>query len=98
MPAAESTLPLPLSLPVVGADLQVPLVGGEVVRYVNLDYAASAPCLRAVADQVSALLSWYSSVHRGAGFASTVATEALRSARAAVAAFVGARRDDLVVF
>ena len=29
-------------LPVVGADLSVPLVTGEQVGYVNLDYAASA--------------------------------------------------------
>lgn len=87
-----------LPLPVVGADLSVPLVTGEQVGYVNLDYAASAPCLRSVLDAVSALLPWYSSVHRGAGFASTVTTELHAAARRAVGDFVGARGDDTVVF
>jgi selenocysteine lyase/cysteine desulfurase len=61
---------------VIGADLTVPLVHGGATRYVNLDYAASAPALRAVADQVAELLPLYSSVHRGAGYASAVCTSA----------------------
>ena len=85
-------------LPVVGADLTVPLVTGETRRYVNLDGAATAPCLTAVQDAVLALLPWYSSVHRGAGFASTVTTEVLAAARETVARFVRARTDDTVVF
>jgi selenocysteine lyase/cysteine desulfurase len=83
---------------VVGADLDVPLVTGETARYVNLDYAASAPALRAVADQVTELLPLYSSVHRGAGYASAVCTSAYESARASVAAFAGARPEDAVIF
>lgn len=93
-PHAAGALPLP----VVGADLTVPLVTGEQVGYVNLDYAASAPCLRSVLDAVASLLPWYSSVHRGAGFASTVTTELYAAARKAVGDFVGARADDTVVF
>jgi len=85
-------------LPVVGADLTVPLVTGETVRYVNLDSAATAPCLAAVRDAVLALLPWYGSVHRGAGFASIVTTELLTAARETIARFVGARSDDTVVF
>ena len=38
---------------VVGADLDVPLVTGGSARYANLDYAASTPALRAVADRVT---------------------------------------------
>jgi selenocysteine lyase/cysteine desulfurase len=83
---------------VVGADLQVPLVTGKRVRYANLDLAASAPALAAVADHVSALLPYYASVHRGAGYASQVCTAVLESARETVAGFVGARADDIVVF
>jgi hypothetical protein len=49
----------------VGAGLDVPLVTGGFVRYANLDYAASAPALRAVADRVTELLPLYSSLHRG---------------------------------
>ncbi|WP_375476442.1 aminotransferase class V-fold PLP-dependent enzyme [uncultured Jatrophihabitans sp.] len=82
---------------VVGADLQAPLVTGGHARYVNLDYAASAPALRSVADRVSALLPLYSSVHRGAGYASAVSTAAYEAARAEIARFVGARADDVVI-
>jgi selenocysteine lyase/cysteine desulfurase len=87
---------------VVGADLTVPLVTGgplaSTVRYVNLDYAASAPALRAVADQVTELLPLYSSVHRGAGYASAVCTSAYEAARATIASFTGARPGDVVIF
>ncbi|OZM80211.1 aminotransferase class V-fold PLP-dependent enzyme [Pseudonocardia sp. MH-G8] len=83
---------------VVGADLQVPLVTGERVRYANLDLAASAPALEPVADHVTALLPYYASVHRGAGYASQVSTTVLERARETVGRFVGARADDVVVF
>jgi selenocysteine lyase/cysteine desulfurase len=83
---------------VTGADLRVPLVTGERVRYANLDLAASAPALTAVADHVAALLPYYASVHRGAGYASQVCTAVLERARETVARFVGAREDDVVVF
>jgi selenocysteine lyase/cysteine desulfurase len=86
----------------VGHDLVVPLAapreGVRSVRYANLDQAASAPSLRVVADAIESLLPWYSSVHRGAGFASRVCSELLEAARSAVARFVGARADDVVVF
>jgi selenocysteine lyase/cysteine desulfurase len=94
---ADVTGPGPLA-DVVGAALDVPLVTGGSVRYANLDYAASAPALRVVADQVTELLPLYSSVHRGAGYASAVCTRAYEAARAALAAFTGARGDDVVVF
>ena len=87
-----------LPIPVVGADLSVPLVTGGHARYVNLDYAASPPCLRAVADTIDRLLPWYSSVHRGAGFASTVTTEIYAAARRGLARFVGAPANHSVVF
>ena len=82
----------------VGADLEVPLVGGGSARYVNLDYAASTPALAAVWEGVQALLPWYSSVHRGAGFRSQVATAAYEGARDAVRAFLSARPEDAVIF
>ncbi len=85
-------------LEVLGSDLVVPLVTGERVRYVNLDYAASAPCLREVNDLVSKVLPWYSAVHRGSGFASTVMSERYEGARATIRDFVGGRPDDAVVF
>jgi selenocysteine lyase/cysteine desulfurase len=104
--ATDATPSLPLTAPtdvdpragIVGAGLQVPLVTGGTTRFVNLDYAASAPCLSGVAAAVDALLPWYSSVHRGAGYPSQLATAAYEGARAAVHRFVGARPGDVAIF
>ena len=85
------------SLRLVGADTMVPLVTGGERRYLNLDYAASAPALVSVAEAVTELLGWYSSVHRGAGFKSRAATAAYEGARQSIRRFVGARDDDAVV-
>lgn len=76
----------------------VPLVGGGQAPYLNFDFAASAPALVEVDRCVQEFLPWYSSVHRGAGFKSQVSTAAYEHARAEVAAFVGARPDDVAVF
>jgi selenocysteine lyase/cysteine desulfurase len=95
---ANRLAPLSPLAEVIGGDLTVPLVRGGTTRYVNLDYAASAPALRAVADRVAELLPLYSSVHRGAGYASAVCTSAYEGARAEIAGFVDARDDDVVIF
>ncbi len=87
----------PLITP-VGDDLRVPLVTGELVRYVDLDNAASTRSSCVVATAVEDLLPWYSSVHRGAGITSRWSTEALHRARETVGRFVGARATDHVVF
>ena len=81
----------------VGGDTEVSCVHGGRRRYVNLDYAASTPALPEVWRAVEAFIPWYSSVHRGTGRKSRLATEAFESTRGDVAAFVGARPDDEVV-
>jgi selenocysteine lyase/cysteine desulfurase len=86
------------ALRLVGADTHVPLVTGGTRRYVNLDYAASAPALQVVHDAVEELLGWYSSVHRGAGFKSRASTAAYEGARESVRRFVNGRDDDAVIF
>jgi selenocysteine lyase/cysteine desulfurase len=73
----------------VGGDVPVPCLDGTERRYVSLDAAASTNALPAVAQQVEEFLPWYSSVHRGAGWKSQVATAAYESARAAFEAFAG---------
>ncbi|GLZ29300.1 putative aminotransferase/cysteine desulfurase [Lentzea sp. NBRC 105346] len=83
---------------VLGADLTVPLVRGGETRYVNLDHAASTPPLRAVADHLALITPHYSSIHRGAGYASLVSTSMYEAARDSVARFLCARPDDKVVF
>lgn len=82
---------------VVGADQRVPLLGGGSVRPANLDCAATAPALTAVAEAVADLLPHYSSVHRGAGYGSHVCTTVYERARAAIHAFAGGRPDDVTV-
>ncbi|MFW0797533.1 aminotransferase class V-fold PLP-dependent enzyme [Gordonia sp. CPCC 205515] len=94
-PAAPAIAPL---ADVAGATAQVPLCTGDTVRYANLDYAASAPALTAVAAAVTDALTGYASVHRGAGHLSQVTTRRYEQARETVRAFVRARTDDAVVF
>src|SRR5687767_7492083 len=84
-------------LRLMGADTAVPLVTGETRRYVNFDYAASAPALQVVRDAVGELLDWYSSVHRGAGFKSRASTAAYEGARESIRHFVNGRDDDAVI-
>jgi selenocysteine lyase/cysteine desulfurase len=84
-------------LPVVGADTTVPLVDGSSRVYANLDYAASAPALEAVAARVTEVLPLYASVHRGAGYLSQVSTALYEASRQSIARFVGAREDDVAI-
>ncbi|MFF4772051.1 aminotransferase class V-fold PLP-dependent enzyme [Microtetraspora fusca] len=98
LPAVPAAAPARTIPAVLGADLQVPVKGGRLVPYANLDYAASAPCLEPVSAAVAAALPAYSSVHRGAGYASQLTTERYERARHTVRAFVGARTDDAAIF
>jgi cysteine desulfurase/selenocysteine lyase len=82
---------------IVGIDVKVPVLDGSLRPYINFDNAASTPALRPVLDSVIAFLDWYSSVHRGAGFKSRIATEAYERAHERVASFVGADPDKNVV-
>ena len=91
-------VPEPARLDVLGQALPVALTSGERVDYANFDYAASAPCLAAVADAVSRALPEYASAHRGAGSLSVKTTQRYEEARATVAGFLGCRDDDAVVF
>ena len=66
-----------------------PRLDGRLGRYINFDNAASTPPLRAVDAAVRAFMPWYSSVHRGTGFKSQLATHAYEQARAITLGFVG---------
>lgn len=85
-------------LEVVGADLDVPVLPAGRRRFVNLDLAATTPCLAPVWQAITEALPWYGSVHRGAGLPSEVTSARFEHARRVVATFVGARPDDTVVF
>jgi selenocysteine lyase/cysteine desulfurase len=85
-------------LPVLGRDVTVPLVTGGEVTYAALDYAASAPALQRVWDDVAAYAPYYGSVHRGAGYLSQLSTDLFENARRTVAEFLDCRGGDQVVF
>ena len=73
----------------MGDDLSVPCVDGVERRYVNLDAAASTSAFPSVMAAVEQFVPGYSSVHRGAGYKSRLATAAYESARATALAFAG---------
>ncbi|MGA5869562.1 aminotransferase class V-fold PLP-dependent enzyme [Streptomyces cinereoruber] len=85
-------------LPVLGRDVTVPLVTGGEVTYAALDYAASAPALQRVWDDVAAYAPYYGSVHRGAGYLSQLSTDLFENSRATVVEFLDCRPGDQVVF
>ncbi|NWF30356.1 aminotransferase class V-fold PLP-dependent enzyme [Streptomyces sp. PKU-EA00015] len=85
-------------LPVLGRDVTVPLVTGGEVTYAALDYAASAPALQRVWDDVAAYAPYYGSVHRGAGYLSQLSTDLFENSRATVHSFLDCRDGDQVVF
>lgn len=96
---APSPIPHRLRESWVGWDARVPVLGEGDRSYANLDSTASTPALRIVRDRVDAFLTWYSSVHRGSGYKSRVATAAYEDAREVVGEFVGAdHQRDRVVF
>lgn len=79
------------SLPerLVGDGSVVPCADGTERRYINLDTAASTAALPAVAERVQQFLPLYSSVHRGAGYKSQLATHEYEAARSAALRFAG---------
>ncbi|MFN8635089.1 MAG: aminotransferase class V-fold PLP-dependent enzyme [Chloroflexota bacterium] len=82
----------------VGNGTPVPVLGGGALPYAYLDNAASTPALRAVLEAVQQFLPWYSSVHRGTGIKSQVATAAYDAARERVRSFLGADDRQAVIF
>lgn len=94
--ATEQSVGAPL--PVLGGEVTVPLVTGGEVTYAALDYAASAPALRRVWDDVAAYAPYYGSVHRGAGYLSQLSTDLFENARRTVVEFLDCRDDDQLIF
>jgi cysteine desulfurase / selenocysteine lyase len=80
-----------------GVDLPVPVAGGGTVTGINFDNAASTPPLNRVRDAVNGFSEVYSSVHRGTGYKSRLATEAYEQARELVGRFLGVDESSQVV-
>jgi selenocysteine lyase/cysteine desulfurase len=77
---------------------EVPLVTGRSTRFVNFDYAASAPPLASVHRVVTTTLAHYASIHRGQSYLSRLSTAAYERARSVVSDLTGARDDDVAIF
>ncbi len=93
-----STIAGPLA-ELADAVTEVPLVDGTSTRFVNFDYAASAPPLASVHRVVTTAMAHYASIHRGQSYLSRVSTAAYERARATIATFTGVRdEDDVVIF
>lgn len=93
------TTPVDLRDLVVGLDEQTPLLDGRLVRYVNLDNAASTPPFKKVMTAVNQFMVYYASVHRGTGFKSRLCTVAYDQAHEIIARFVGANPEtNTVIF
>ena len=77
----------------------MPVLGGASVKGINFDNAASTPPLKRVRDAVTGFSDMYSSVHRGTGYKSRLATEAYEQARERVAEFLHVdERSQVVIF
>ena len=87
-----------MNIRLVGEGEVAPCVDGVDRPYISLDAAASTSALPEVLERVTQFLPWYSSVHRGAGWKSQLATAEYEEARAAMLTFAGrAGRDDVAV-
>lgn len=81
----------------IGDDLDAPCVDGTSRPYLSLDSAASTGAFPSVGARVNEFLPWYSSVHRGAGHKSQVATAAYEAARQAALDFAGRANGDIAI-
>lgn len=87
-----------LPIPLIGDGSLVPCIDGVSRPYVGLDAAASTGALASVMTRVQEFLPSYSSVHRGAGHKSNLATGEYEDARDAALHFAGrAERDDVAI-
>ena len=89
--AAPAQVPPPRApappVPLVGDGMPVPCVDGTERPYLPFDAAASTGALSQVLASVVAFVPRYSSVHRGAGYKSQLATAAYEDARTAALSF-----------
>lgn len=83
----------------VGEDVCVPVFGGAVRRYIDLDNAATTPPFRRIWELLAEVIPYYGSVHRGSGFKSLVSTRLFEDSSMRVLGFGGGNPDhDTIVF
>jgi cysteine desulfurase / selenocysteine lyase len=84
---------------IVGTDTTIPLPNGNKVTAINFDNAATTPPLKAVINALNEFAPWYSSIHRGIGYKSSLTTNLYDTSRAIVGNFVKADLSkDIVIY
>lgn len=84
---------------VVGQDVEVPLINGKYIKYINMDNAASTPPFKIVMNKINQFSEVYSNVHRRNGFKSYLSSETYEEVRKVVGSFVGANlKNNSIIF
>lgn len=83
---------------ILGIDKKVPLISGKCVTAINFDNAATTPPFKCVMEDIVDFAPWYSSIHRGEGYKSQLATKMYEDSRNVVRKFVNADFSNTVIF
>ena len=83
---------------ILGIDKKVPLISGKCVTAINFDNAATTPPFKCVMEDIVDFAPWYSSIHRGEGYKSQLATKMYEDSRNVVRKFVNADFSNTVTF
>ena len=78
-------------------ETRVPTLNGKQ-WYVNFDNAASTPSALSVWHTLEEAARWYSNIHRGTGYKSWLSSDWYDQSKEAVRQFVGAGREDVVIY
>ncbi|OAA94643.1 aminotransferase class V-fold PLP-dependent enzyme [Clostridium coskatii] len=73
---------------ITGVDTKIPLKNGKLVTAINFDNAATTPPFNYVMEKVVSFSPYYSSIHRGTGFKSTLSSEIYETSRQLICNFV----------
>ncbi|MDD3225594.1 MAG: aminotransferase class V-fold PLP-dependent enzyme [Clostridium sp.] len=75
---------------IAGVDTKIPIDSGKSVTAINFDNAATTPPFVFVLNEILRFSPWYSSIHRGEGYKSTISSKIYENSRKIVLDFVGA--------
>jgi len=82
----------------LGDNVKVPVFGGEVKPYINLDYAATTPPFKENWDKLNEIMPMYGSVHRGSGYKSLFSSQLYDKSINEIYSFSDAKQEnDLIV-
>lgn len=83
----------------LGHNIEVPVVNGQLLNYLNLDNAATTPPFCQVFEKLQEVMPYYGSVHRGCGYKSIISTELYEKAKESILSFAdGDSNNDTIIF